>query len=200
MSRFGVADKQAGIVRTLDEVIRPLELDDDIHHVFLLVAAALLALLVGVVNEHHGNAAFAELNRPLLNRSPTVAFVLIAGTYERRDVVDEDDLGIDSSYQLIDFIPTVHKTDIGDMVCEVLAVWGEDRQGPLGRLTLGELLQPVLHGRCLHFPVQIEDRDRLGCFVAQERFSICESDCTGEAKEGLPDAPVGKDHVDGAFR
>jgi hypothetical protein len=45
MARFSVADHDAGIVRALEKVIGPFDLDADILHAFFLVAAALLAFL-----------------------------------------------------------------------------------------------------------------------------------------------------------
>ena len=43
------------IIRTLYEIVRSPELDDDIHDIFLFVTAALLPFLVGMMDKHDGD-------------------------------------------------------------------------------------------------------------------------------------------------
>jgi hypothetical protein len=79
----------AGVV-----INRALERDDAVENVFLARRPALSAALAGMVDQENRFASGALTQAPGLNRSPTVGFILSQGAADRREVVDDDQLGI----------------------------------------------------------------------------------------------------------
>src|SRR5271170_5076389 len=75
-------------------IIRPAQRDYTVEHVFAARRAALLAALASMMDEQHASTGAPVRQRPSLHREPGLGLILFARADQRRDVVDDDQLGI----------------------------------------------------------------------------------------------------------